>query len=450
MKLNKISFENFRGIKSAEINLDGKTSIIYGENGMGKSTLLDACNILFSRILKEAADDEQLDSRVIKDSDVKVGESVTHIGAEISIDGEILPYYRRRIEGKNVHNRILLAELSNALRNKYIGSYKEMSEDEDFVDNTEGKSLFVDDRDMPVYVYYGVNRHIVGRRVSLKKYTGMGGKLDAWRDQALDGIINLDLFFEWFRRKQEAENIRKLEDSAFTDKQFAAAQKAILDSLGEEFTSIKIKIIDENAEMVLVKKGYELNLKQLSEGERTVIAFVGDLARRLAIANPLREDPLSGEGIVLIDEIDLHLHPSWQARILPTLTETFPNIQFIVTTHSPKVLGGMDDGVNIIKLEEADDNIVATPVNSLNGWNVNEILEVWMGTDSLHPKTKQKINDMYACIQEKRFGEAKAIVDELERMTDGNNQEVVRGKILINRGMKNASDTKEDGTQGNH
>ena len=64
-----------------------------------------------------------------------------------------------------------------------------------------------------------------------------------------------------------------------------------------------------------------------------------DLARRLAIANPwLGENALEGEGIILIDEIDLHLHPQWQRRVLPALTQTFPNCQFIVTTHSPQVL----------------------------------------------------------------------------------------------------------------
>lgn len=68
----------------------------------------------------------------------------------------------------------------------------------------------------------------------------------------------------------------------------------------------------------------------------------GDLARKLAIANPSRENPLEGEGVVLIDEVDLHLHPSWQGRMMP-LFRTFPNIQFIVTTHSPKVLSEIKD-----------------------------------------------------------------------------------------------------------
>ena len=70
--------------------------------------------------------------------------------------------------------------------------------------------------------------------------------------------------------------------------------------------------------------------------------MVGDLARRLAIANDGRVDALSGSGIVLIDEIELHLHPAWQRDILPRLMATFPNVQFFVTTHSPLVLAQLN------------------------------------------------------------------------------------------------------------
>jgi predicted ATP-binding protein involved in virulence len=76
----------------------------------------------------------------------------------------------------------------------------------------------------------------------------------------------------------------------------------------------------------------------LSDGEKCLLAMVGDLARRLAIANPDYPDALQGEAIVLIDEIELHLHPSWQRNIIPALKRTFPKCQFIITTHSPQVL----------------------------------------------------------------------------------------------------------------
>lgn len=81
----------------------------------------------------------------------------------------------------------------------------------------------------------------------------------------------------------------------------------------------------------------------MSDGYRIIVALVADIASRLAEANPQLENPLLGEGIVLIDEADLHLHPSWQRRFLKDLSNTFPNIHFITTTHSPLIAMGAAD-----------------------------------------------------------------------------------------------------------
>ena len=92
--------------------------------------------------------------------------------------------------------------------------------------------------------------------------------------------------------------------------------------------------------MLVDKHGVSLDLSQLSDGERSFLAMICDLGRRLAMANPDRQvlsDPLHGAGVVLIDELELHLHPKWQREVRQKLRKTFPNIQFIATTHSMRV-----------------------------------------------------------------------------------------------------------------
>ena len=94
-----------------------------------------------------------------------------------------------------------------------------------------------------------------------------------------------------------------------------------------------------------VRKGdSRLSTNQLSDGERSFIAILGDMVRRLALANPDMDDPLQGHGVVLIDELELHLHPTWQRQIIEKLGETFRNIQFIGTTHSPFVIQALRPG----------------------------------------------------------------------------------------------------------
>ena len=94
----------------------------------------------------------------------------------------------------------------------------------------------------------------------------------------------------------------------------------------------------------VTKAGEPLYLDQLSDGERSLLAIVADLVRRLSLANPELADPLQGAGVVLVDEIELHLHPTWQRSVIEKLRTTFPNIQFIATTHSPFVIQSLRAG----------------------------------------------------------------------------------------------------------
>ena len=98
---------------------------------------------------------------------------------------------------------------------------------------------------------------------------------------------------------------------------------------------------------------HELRIEQLSEGYKIVIAMVADLAARMAEANPEMENPLEGPGIVLVDEIDLHLHPQWQRVIITQLASVFKNIQFVVTTHSPIIVVGASGVAQIVNLNNA-------------------------------------------------------------------------------------------------
>ena len=102
----------------------------------------------------------------------------------------------------------------------------------------------------------------------------------------------------------------------------------------------------------------KLSLDQLSGGYRIVLALAADIAARMVTGNPHRDNPLESEAIVLIDEVELHLHPSWQQRVLIDLARTFPNTQFIVSTHSPQVLTTVEPQ-RIVKLYWEDDRIVA-------------------------------------------------------------------------------------------
>ena len=171
--------------------------------------------------------------------------------------------------------------------------------------------------------------------------------IDLKNFKAIENKIDFRTFFEWYRNQEDYENEKKIEtgDLNYQDRALRGVRKAILSML-DGCANLRV-VRKPRLEMKIDKDNVSLNVSQMSDGEKCTMALLGDLARRLALANPEKADPLCGEGIVLIDEIELHMHPSWQRKILNVLKKTFPNIQFIITTHSPVVLSEADEDYNI-------------------------------------------------------------------------------------------------------
>ena len=129
-----------------------------------------------------------------------------------------------------------------------------------------------------------------------------------------------------------------------------------------------------------------LRIEQLSDGYRTTLAMVMDIASRMAEANPDMNDPLNTEGVVMIDEVDLHLHPGWQQTILLDLMRTFPNIQFIVSTHSAQVISSVKpECLRVIDWQNNDPVLV--PISFSEGAEAQQVLQDVLGLES--PRVKE-------------------------------------------------------------
>lgn len=186
-------------------------------------------------------------------------------------------------------------------------------------------------------------------------------------------------------------------------------------------------------ELVLSKNGLEVIVDQLSSGERMLFGLVGDLARRLVVANPGADEPLKGSGVVLIDEIDLHLHPRWQRLVLFKLRNIFPNVQFIVTTHSPQVLQYvkpehiilLDNGQVVedkIRTLGKDSDLILREAFSVNRYS-EEIPEIH--------EVRAKVRRCFDLIDDEAFREAEKLLKELEELLGGNDPDIVELRTLF-------------------
>lgn len=199
-----------------------------------------------------------------------------------------------------------------------------------------------------------------------------------------------------------------------------------------EYSNLRINRGERGAAQMLVDKhGQEFDINELSDGEKNLIALIGDIARRLTIGNPNSEDPLKESGIVLIDEIDLHLHPKWQRIVAEKIPEVFPNCQFIISSHSPQVISHIKPE-SVFVLRNEDGIISKHSVNDSYGKSSDRILEDIMDESSRPKYIDDEIKLVFSLIQEGKIEEAQNKIISL-RSSIGEDGELVKAGVLIKR-----------------
>ncbi len=415
MKINRLELENFRSFDRAELQLDGKSTVLFGVNGTGKTSVLKSINLLYANIINQIVNRKELKQNFnLELDDIKYGKTQTKIEADFNMEEQLITYHRSMVRktGKRVQDLDALKNIASIFHEKYIDDEKQ--------DN------------IPIFVNYGTNRLVLDIPMRIRKRHTFD--IYSAFDKAIENRIDFRTFFEWFRDQEDYENECKVQnaDLEYKDEALETVKKAMLVMM-DGYTNLRVAR-KPKLEMKVEKNGISLNVSQLSDGEKCTMTMFGDLARRLSIANPLLDNPLLGEGVVLIDEIELHMHPSWQRSVLKQLRETFPNIQFIITTHSPIVLSEVDDDYNVFFMRNSGTSGEIVEFRRLDGFDANYILEEFMGTKSINTKTENLINDIYRLINCKSLDEAEMKVKELERITDSVNKDVLRANILIKKG----------------
>ncbi len=246
---------------------------------------------------------------------------------------------------------------------------------------------------------------------------------------AFDGQpVSLSGLTNWYR--YEEGRARELGKSDL----LKSVERAIYSLLSDENTTyndLYVSVLDDpNGELVIDKNGVKLRITQLSSGERMLFLLVADLARRIAIATPGSDDPCSeGTGVVLIDEIDLHLHPKWQRTVIPKLMDLFPKVQFVVTTHSAQILSGLSDGDTVI----LRDKKARTLVTKTYGKDVNRILELIMGVPSRDEEVQAELDQYLSLIEQNQLEKAAELRESLEEKIGTDEPLFIRADGIIKR-----------------
>ena len=395
MQLKQLTLTQVRVFEQAKFDFQPGMNLLVGINGAGKSTVLDVLRIMLSQTLPKFTASR---SRPIPfaESDITVGEGA--LTAELNFEAAGISF----------------EHLMHMPREKYVadknkeGKVREQTYDLEKRNhlNTDGKELPRDLKSsakQPLVIYFSTRRSLPSMAAPSRQ-SSTGKQTAAFADALTHRELRLREFAEWW-----------LVQETLADETGNASLGRRLNVLNNAVTSFldgctNLRAVREPETTLLIDKDdATLDVRQLSDGERGMVALVLDLARRLAQANPEMPDPLrDGKAVVLIDELDLHLHPRWQRTIVQTLTTTYPNCQFIATTHSPQIIGEVPPD-NIILLE----NGKAYPPHQSLGMDSNWILRYLMGADERDTETKRQLKDIEAMIEDEQYDKAIAAIDAL-------------------------------------
>jgi predicted ATP-binding protein involved in virulence len=456
MKLNRLVLDNFRMHEHIDIKFEKDITIIVGDNGEGKTSILDAIAQLFGRLLSRlpsviGTSTRESDLRIIENGksspgfriwmDVDVG---TEVGALENPAQEIPSQFvvsRSRLRDKSLKTRADFIKYFPPPTSKSENSNLGVKALDTFADALTEANIEERSFQMPLIVYYGTGRAIFQTPLRRRNFRTKFPRFDSLNG-ALNPSANFKRVFEWFHAKETEESFIHRKDRSFeySDQELATVRRAI-EEFFEDFSNPRtvlrpLRFVVDKKE--ISGKTITFDLNQLSDGYRTTLAMIADLACRMVEANPVGtiSDPLHTEALVLIDEVDLHLHPRWQQKIALDLKRVFPNTQFIMTTHSAQVLTTVEARC-IRKLVPAPNHTdVQVPNFSLGAqsWQLmNEIQEVNSRPDL--PITKKLIK-YQNLVENDKWDTPEAIKLRKELDAWAGNQEATLKRIDINIRMR--------------
>lgn len=437
LRLNHLSLRNFRCFSECEIDLHPELTVLVAENGRGKTAVLDAIRIALGLFVDSVSDTRQFadidrrDVRLVQGNDHVMNPALpTELEVDGYIAGELIHWLRAR---KNYGLRASTID-RNATYLVHVARQLRDSEERSTTQTVGDPPL------LPFVAFYATNRLWADYRITYDKRAremhGTGRMLGY--SGCLSSSASIKDAADWYEQQMNAA--RDPRSSALRgierpEKLLAAVREAtrvVLDPTG--WSEIDW---DFGQRCLVVEHPAQgrLSLSALSDGIRTMIALVMDIARRCAILNPHLSDAAARvtPGVVLIDEIDMHLHPRWQQQIVDLLRQAFPAMQIVLSTHSPHVLSTVEvQSIRIIHLQDGKGSL-ETPKFQTRGVESADILAAIMGVDPVPQVEEARLLSEYrALVQEDRsqtndgqqlwgrlvehFGEEHPVIQEIETM----------------------------------
>ena len=430
MNLKSIKIKNYRCFKDVEIDFDNRVTLVVGKNGAGKTAILDAVAVSVGTfllgidggvgrsILKDDARYEFYDLEGTIDSQHQFPVEIESIG---DCRKEENVKWVRSLNSENgkttIKDAVELTSIAKKVQQQIMKGYKTLI--------------------LPLISYYGTGRLYAQKKEkrnikSLTEFRRQVGYVDCMAAES-----NEKLMLNWFQT-QTLKSLQKQQKTGLLEPPILlkTVEKAICRCYerisGSKNASISFDL-DTHRLMLEFETtegdAQKFAMDEMSDGYKNTLSMIGDIAYRMAVLNPMLGEQVLERtpGIVLIDEIDLHLHPQWQQTILSDLQAIFPKIQFIVSSHAPAVI----NSISREKIRILDNGKIYMPSAQTYGRNANSILREVMQVSERPVDIKHRMNLFYAYMDEDNYEEADKILMEIEAIVGTTDPDIAAARTSL-------------------
>ncbi len=400
MRLDRLHIQNFRCYEDATFDFQPGFNLVVGVNGSGKTSLLQAVAVSFI----EYANTIKLQSIALTLDDVRFVINKFEGRSRFERMFPLLLEAQGEILGVKKWETTQASEYFPPLVNNELG----LATDKELVKFDLGERI-----ELPVLAFYRSNRQWIGANVSAESAAQQStSRLDGYTNW-FDAVTDLKDFESWLIGKT-LERMQNLLDAKSAlppfDDELAWVNQAI------EIALPKTKNLryDLRLQSLLIDVEGETTIpfNNLSDGQRGMVALFADIARRMCILNPhMGKDVLKNtSGVVIIDELDIHLHPAWQRTIVLALKQAFPKVQFIAASHSPQIIGSLRPE-EVIVLNNGD----ASHPRVTYGLDSSSVLEEVMDVAQREPEIEKLLSELFSTLEDNDLKKAKSQLEALKK-----------------------------------
>lgn len=447
LRLTQLKLKNYRGFEDFTIELEPECNVLFGVNGSGKTAILEGAAIALGSWFLGF---DEHKPRPIAESDVRI--------VELNLTGSwsYTPMYPAEVRAEGVLDDAQITWARQLNQKNGRTTYGDANQLKDIARARQDALKRGESVTLPLIAYYASSRLWSHKRLSTARLEGVPSRTLGYTD-CLDAESSYKLFVEWMKQRELAR-LQRLAQMSVNDTDF-------LDAIRDESVALVISCVricvpevpslyfDVSFDRLISAAPFDFHLAiepsnqsfpidYLSDGVRSMVAMVADIAWRIATLNPHlgAEAAQETQGVVLIDELDLHLHPDWQRRVLGDLRRAFPRVQFIVTTHSPQVLASAEN--RCVKM--LDKSGALSAVGHVYGKDSNAVLEDVMGVPARPAEVQTQLDALFVQLDkaEQALALAPSRVDEeiaslreqlqaLESLLGLDDTELVRARWMI-------------------